>query len=320
MGGEAPDVQDPSGLFDDVDHWVAFERAAGPGRVLDRDRQAVAVYRARLPEAQRFWERVTGRLVPDVERTTGLELRWRVRVREDEEVWPGPSVVGGTLLSGPVEPVRRPLLFPQIWFEAPNVSRQLPEMTDEDEALAYLADLVQEAVVEELHGAWPECPRHTHPLTVQLSAEGRPVWQCPRDPSVRIAVGSLGSASTTRAQPRAVDVVVEVGGWEHECCGPAIERHQVVDLHCTRWTGPDGRVLLVETHHHLEPEERVRGRVTGIEVTREVSDTQPVLRVPSGPALRGMDQHDDGHLEDPWTGDVVEWDGGDFLVTIRRST
>ena len=115
-----------------------------------------------------------------------------------------------------------------------------------------------------------------------------------------------------------MDVVVEVGGWEHECCGPAIERYQLVDLGCLRARGQGGRALLVETHHDLEPVERVRGRVVDLHVLREPGEPEPVLRVPSGQALRGSDPDDDGHLEHPWTGDrLVE--GGGFLVTVERS-
>ncbi len=116
-----------------------------------------------------------------------------------------------------------------------------------------------------------------------------------------------------------MDVVVEVGGWEHECCGPAIERNQVVVLHCIRWTGPDGQVRLIEHHHHIDPEERVQGWVTDIRVVQDGGATRPILRVPSGQALRGFDDDDDGHLEDPWTGDVVPRGSGDSLVTVRRS-
>ena len=96
-----------------------------------------------------------------------------------------------------------------------------------------------------------------------------------------------------------MDVVVEVGGWEHECCGSAIERNQVIELGCIRWTGPDGQVHLVESHHHLDPEERVQGWVTDIRVVQDGGAPQPILRVPSGQALRGFDDDDDGHLEDP---------------------
>lgn len=116
-----------------------------------------------------------------------------------------------------------------------------------------------------------------------------------------------------------MDVVVEVGGWEHECCGPAIERNEVIELHCIRWTGPDGRVRLVESHHHIDPEERVHGWVTDIQVVQDGEAPQPILRVPSGQTLRGFDDDNDGHLEEPWTGAVIERGSGDFLVTVRKS-
>jgi hypothetical protein len=38
-----------------------------------------------------------------------------------------------------------------------------------------------------------------------------------------------------------VDVVVEVGDWEHECCGEAIERNQLVDFQCIRYTDSASR-------------------------------------------------------------------------------
>jgi len=41
--------------------------------------------------------------------------------------------------------------------------------------------------------------------------------------------------------------------------------------------------------------------------------------VPSGQALLGFDDGDDGHLEDPWTGDVIASESRDFLVTVRMS-
>jgi hypothetical protein len=117
-----------------------------------------------------------------------------------------------------------------------------------------------------------------------------------------------------------VDVVVEVGDWEHECCGAAIERNQLVDFQCFREEGPDGRVRLTETHHgglDVAAGERVRGRVIELQVLQVGGTALPILRVPSGNALLGFDDGDDGHLEDPWTGDVVAWESRHFLVTVR---
>jgi hypothetical protein len=59
--------------------------------------------------------------------------------------------------------------------------------------------------------------------------------------------------------------------------------------------------------------------VIEIEVVQEDGTAQPILRLPSGEALRGCDDEDDGHLEDPWTGDVVTSKSRDFLVTVRTS-
>jgi hypothetical protein len=119
-----------------------------------------------------------------------------------------------------------------------------------------------------------------------------------------------------------VDAVLEVGAWEHECCGEAIERNQLVDFPCIRSTGPDGRMRLIESHHGglgVRADERVRGRVTEIQVVREDGTAQSILRLPSGHALRGYDDGDDGHLEDPWTGDVITTESREFLVTVRTS-
>jgi hypothetical protein len=119
-----------------------------------------------------------------------------------------------------------------------------------------------------------------------------------------------------------VDVVVEVGDWEHECCGKAIERDQIVDLSCISYEGSDGRPALAESHHgglDVAAEVRVRGRVTEIQVVDQAGAPRPVLRVPSGKALRGFDDRDDGHLEDPWTGDLVASRSREFLVTVRVS-
>jgi hypothetical protein len=119
-----------------------------------------------------------------------------------------------------------------------------------------------------------------------------------------------------------MDVVVAVGGWEHECCGQAIERDQLVDLRCIRDTGPDGHVRLIESHHgglDAAADERVQGRVSDLHLVQQGGTKRAVLRVPSGLALRGLDDADDGHLEDPWTGEVVPAARPLFLVTVRTS-
>nr|CAA9248450.1 hypothetical protein AVDCRST_MAG63-1807 [uncultured Armatimonadetes bacterium] len=112
---------------------------------------------------------------------------------------------------------------------------------------------------------------------------------------------------------------MEVGGWEHQCCGPSIERQEVVDLGYVRVAGPEGQVRFVESHHDTAPVERVRGRVADIQVAHDDGGTLPVLRVPGGRALRGFDPADDGHLEDPWTGEEVTSRHEVFFVLVRPS-
>ena len=201
IAGEGVELIDPDDLFDELDRWVAFDRRAGPGRVLDRDRQAMAEWRQRVPGVRQFWEEVARVVFRDVEATTDLGLSWKVVVHEDEPDWPaipdgvdgGIGVVGGlVLMDMPMpQPGRRPLNFPQIWIETPHTGRSLPEMGDEAEAIGYLADMVQEEVIEEIHGAWPQCPRHPHPLEVHYPDSGHPTWRCPKAPDIGVSIGEL---------------------------------------------------------------------------------------------------------------------------------
>ena len=120
-----------------------------------------------------------------------------------------------------------------------------------------------------------------------------------------------------------MDVLVEVGGWEHECCGQAIERNQLVDFRCIRYEAPDGQMQLAESHHgglDVSADERIRGRVIEIQVVHDGGATQAIFRLPSGQALRGFDDDDDGHLEAPWTGDVITSASSEFRVTVRTSS
>jgi hypothetical protein len=118
-----------------------------------------------------------------------------------------------------------------------------------------------------------------------------------------------------------VDVVVEVGGWEHACCGEAIERNQLVDFQCFRREGPKGGVRLIESHHgglDVPTDERVRGRVTEIQVVQD-GDAPSILRVASGQELQAAEEADEGLLEDPWTGEAIPSGSWEFLVTVQTS-
>jgi len=101
------------------------------------------------------------------------------------------------------------------------------------------------------------------------------------------------------------EVIVRVGGWEHECCGDAIEVNQIVEFGCLTLRRTSGEEQLVETHHDRPPDVYVRGRVSDISVIDARGMQRLIFRVPSGFALRGFDPWDDGHLEEHHTGLLV---------------
>lgn len=112
--------------------------------------------------------------------------------------------------------------------------------------------------------------------------------------------------------------VVEVGGWEHDCCGPAYERNTVTEVTCRMVSRPDGSTRWIESRHDLPdvPTIRVRGRVAHIGIEHPDGSVEQIERLPSGHALNGFDDHDDGHLEQPWTGQPVTRDSSRYLITI----
>ncbi|SDU86395.1 hypothetical protein SAMN04488544_1145 [Microlunatus sagamiharensis] len=114
--------------------------------------------------------------------------------------------------------------------------------------------------------------------------------------------------------------MVEVGGWEHECCGPSFERGSFVELTCLDLSGSDpSSTRYVESHHELSSRRRTvthRGRVADVAVQHADGSVEPIHRLPSGRALRGFDEDDDGHLEEPWNGRAVARDSDQFLVTV----
>jgi hypothetical protein len=102
-------------------------------------------------------------------------------------------------------------------------------------------------------------------------------------------------------------VVVLVGGWEHECCGPAVEVGDVVEY----WVVPaDGARRYEEVRHDDARTQTIRGRVVDLYAVGRAGRIE-IERVPSGSALCGSDEDDDGHLEARWTRQpiAVEWDG-----------
>jgi len=123
-------------------------------------------------------------------------------------------------------------------------------------------------------------------------------------------------------------MLVEIGDWEHECCGPAYERDTVVDLTCRVVpAGNDGGARYVESHHGLDSEHlgspsseviQVRGRVADLCIQHPDGSTEPIERLPGGRALRGFDDDDDGRLQRPWTGEPVVNDSNRYLLTLAE--
>ena len=80
----------------------------------------------------------------------------------------------------------------------------------------------------------------------------------------------------------------------------------------------DGARRFVEVRHGAVSNQRIRGRV--VELYAVGPDGRVAIeRVPSGAALRGVDDDDDGHLEARWTGQhvTVAWeDDPEFEVVV----
>jgi uncharacterized protein DUF6578 len=111
-----------------------------------------------------------------------------------------------------------------------------------------------------------------------------------------------------------VIVEVEVGGWEHQCCGPAVERGQVV-----KWAyHVDGAGVRHETHHLPEDAQgTVSGRVTGVRLLADDGVLIAIDRAPSGCALLGNTAADDRFVTRLDTDEVIGLsDDSRFIVTL----
>ncbi|WP_433928397.1 hypothetical protein [Curtobacterium flaccumfaciens] len=109
------------------------------------------------------------------------------------------------------------------------------------------------------------------------------------------------------------EVVVVVGGWEHDCCGPAYERQATA-----AFTAYGRTPRFAESRHHDDPFgiTEFRGRVADLFVVAEDGTRIPVHRIPSGRALGGSDPDDDGHLEVPWTAERIEVESDTFEIVV----
>jgi hypothetical protein len=204
VAGPHAEVGDADALFTLIDRWVAFERSPDqdPDQLLDRDRAYIDRRRAGLAVEQPVWEAAAKVVFRDVEATTGLPWRATVTVHTDEVAWPGPpptEVPGPGVFVVSVRPPgwwppRRRLLLPQLWLDFDGHAIFLPPgVTGVAAAVTYLADKVQEQVIEEIRTGWPVCPGHAHPMDPAGPAGAS--WVCPETGVVIAEIGTLSDAN-----------------------------------------------------------------------------------------------------------------------------
>ena len=117
----------------------------------------------------------------------------------------------------------------------------------------------------------------------------------------------------------AMRTVVEVGDWNTNAV--VLRTSETPWSRSSAWLYRDGTgqplaILSRTTTSPLSTTIRVRGRVVDICIQRLDGSTEQIKRLPSRRALGGFDDGDDGHLEQPWTGEPVTYDSNTFLVTI----
>ena len=111
---------------------------------------------------------------------------------------------------------------------------------------------------------------------------------------------------------------IEVGGWEHDCCGPELVRFTNVE-----WTVipvADGPFL--ETHHGLDETDGpevidVTGTIVELEAIERDGLRTTIARVPSGRALRGMHEDDAGDVIELYTDRLIDVSDDGFIVTVE---
>ncbi len=145
-----------------------------------------------------LWSDAAERVFRDVAATTRIRWSWRIAVHEDESVFPDvpDGVVGIWASEVPAgwTPDRRQLALPELWIEADDWARSLPEPDGPVDAIAHVADLVQEEVMEELCTTWPSCPGHGHPLGIEASGDVVH-WACPKGSGFAVEIGALSSVA-----------------------------------------------------------------------------------------------------------------------------
>jgi hypothetical protein len=74
----------------------------------------------------------------------------------------------------------------------------MPPTLDVANATQWLADQIQDSVIQVLTGAWPKCPKHDHPL-LPILREGDAVWFCPELKQVMYSIGTYEAPTEMRA-------------------------------------------------------------------------------------------------------------------------
>jgi hypothetical protein len=165
------------------------------------DREVIATGKARLKTAMALWRKAAEVVFADVEATTDIRWAWQVTLHEDEEDWsafhhevhePGVHVLSVVELPRDWKPSRKRLPFPQLWLEADKDATTLDVRADMNDAIGFVAERVQDWVIDDIGRAWPECPKHPHPADLGNLGD-RPTWACPRDGQFIAEVGKLGS-------------------------------------------------------------------------------------------------------------------------------
>ena len=110
-----------------------------------------------------------------------------------------------------------------------------------------------------------------------------------------------------------MSVEVVIGGWEHDCCGSALQPGDQVDwqLHT------DEAGVRHETHHDQQVDDALTGWVEQLFAVASDGSRVAITRLPSGRALRGFDDHEDGTVT-ALDGAVVPEDRCHLFVAVVR--
>jgi hypothetical protein len=116
-----------------------------------------------------------------------------------------------------------------------------------------------------------------------------------------------------------MQIRVDLGGWEHDCCGDAYEINDVVtkDLYLPFSGTLSGGADYMESHHqHLSGGVSVTGRVVGIEVAGPDGQYVAVTRLPSGADLNDLNEDGSDAVVELATGNVLDIEPDEYIVIL----